>query len=101
MKFLSTVGLFVLGCAMSADAFSLYYDGKTIVHDARRQIFPCQKQTFKEGNNLSFFNSNVDLADNCHLTLYDDSECKKIAGSSYGEWRKKLSQNVYSWSYTC
>ncbi|KAK2813753.1 hypothetical protein FQN50_000151 [Emmonsiellopsis sp. PD_5] len=98
---LTTLLLFLGLLSATSDAFSLYADGKTIVRNARRQIFPCQKISLQKGDNISFYNAKVDLADGCHLTLYSDSKCKKLNGYSYGDWKHKLGQSVKSWSYTC
>ncbi|KAI9933751.1 hypothetical protein ASPWEDRAFT_168025 [Aspergillus wentii DTO 134E9] len=91
----------LLSCALSAQAFSIYYDGDTVIKDARRIEYPCVKADFRKGNNLAFFNDRVDQADDCHLSLWKDSKCNHLAGSSHGEWRKKLSENVDAWSFTC
>ncbi|KAJ5381556.1 uncharacterized protein N7496_003984 [Penicillium cataractarum] len=93
--------LLALTNSVAVNSFSFYAHGKTIVHDARREIFPCQKINLDKGDNISFFNDNVDRADGCHLTLYGDSKCKDLNGYSYGDWKHTLKHDVNSWSYTC
>ncbi|PGH08655.1 hypothetical protein AJ79_05937 [Helicocarpus griseus UAMH5409] len=84
--------------APTANAWSLYANGKTIKRDLSVDI-PCDKLSLEKGQKVTFYEV---VWERCVFTVYEDTACKDWAGSAEDDWENhKLSKSVGSYSVKC